>query len=686
MTLLSTSDASVQFGADTLFTGVTFTVAAGDRWGVIGRNGTGKTTLFRLLTGEAQPTGGVVSRQPGVRVSLLEQHRDFGDAKTVWDAAAGAFSELLALERSLEEMAHDLADTSIGQEAHDAVLATYARDLERFQHEDGYTIVSRVDSVLLGMAFDPDEAKQRPLEALSGGERGRLALARQLVSPAEVLLLDEPTNHLDLDTTLWLEKYLLETRRTVMMISHDRAFLSDVVDHILHFEAGTAVPYGSGYSEFVRQRGERHLTQERQFSKQQKSVAAEEDYIRRNIAGQNTAQAKGRRKKLERLPRLSPPPSAEAVMSLRLEAAERGPDRVVIAAHASVNAPGAPDRLLLEDFTATLHRGERVGLIGMNGAGKSTLLHAMVAELPHSGTLRLGSGVRVAVYRQDLAQVPMDRTVYDVINDLRPLWERGMIQGHLGRFGFSGDEVRRRTSTLSGGERARLALAMIMLSHANLLVLDEPTNHLDVETVEALEDAVDAYDGSVLLVSHDRELLRGMTTRVWSLRDERITDFDGSFGEWEEARDARDREKERDAKTKARDAQVAQKHASKHATSKSQNQTVAKRGQPRHVRAGGALTPGAAAADRRADERVQRSAVRKATDDAARLEREIAELETRVATLSAMLADSGAFAGRRSSEAVSKGTELAQARAKLDDSVTRWTAAMEVIQSAAPER
>src|SRR5690606_24473921 len=358
-------------------------------------------------------------------------------------------------------------------------------------------IAPRVDAVLHGLGFDPEEARRRPLAALSGGERGRVALARQLVAPADVYLLDEPTNHLDLETTAWLEAYLRTLDATVLVVSHDRAFLDRVVDHVLHLEAGTAVPYTGGYRAFIVQREERRLSQQRAYDQQQRKIAAEEEYIRRNIAGQNSRQAKGRRTRLARLPRLSPPPGEEAVMSLRFEAAERGGDRVFVAEDVRLTAG---DRVLVEGFTEHVVRGQVIGFVGPNGTGKSTLLRAIVGERPvDGGTLRVGESIRVAYYRQDLAQVPAGRTLFDVVHDLRPQWNRGQVQGHLGRFGFSGDEAARRTDTLSGGETARLALALMMLSGANLLIFDEPTNHLDVESIEALEDAIEAYDGTVLI-------------------------------------------------------------------------------------------------------------------------------------------------------------------------------------------
>jgi ATP-binding cassette subfamily F protein 3 len=636
VTQIALSQVDVEFGATRLLTDVTFTVAAGERWGVVGRNGSGKTTLFRLITGAMEPTRGQVTRVGGLRIAMLEQHRDFGDANTVWEAAAGPFAELLALERSLAEQAHALDDAD--------ALTRYGRDLERFEHEGGYMITPRVDAVLHGLGFDPSEARERPLSALSGGERGRLGLARQLVAPADVLLLDEPTNHLDLETTTWLEQYLTETDETVIVISHDRAFLAAVADHVLHFEGGTAIPYTGGYEAFITQRSERRLAQERSVTKQRKAIANEEDYIRRNIAGQNSKQAKGRRKRLERLPRLSPPVTADDAMALRLEIRERGGDQVLSAERARLTLG---DRVLLGDFTARVMRGDRVGILGPNGAGKSTLLRAMVGERPvDGGALRLGASTSVAHYRQDLAQVPLDRTLYEIINDLRPLWTRGQIQGHLGRFGFSGDEVLRRAESLSGGERARVALAMMMLSGANLLILDEPTNHLDVESIEAIEDAVERYPGTVLLVSHDRALLRAIATRVWVLHESRMTVFDGSFAEWEvvseeRAHAARVAAEEEEALRRVREHRKVERPVS----------------QPKG------------------------SDLRTAQRSAEAAEAKVAVAEAEVARLTAALGDPELYATpagvARSSQL---GSQLDSARRKLDAALEEWTLATENLE------
>ena len=653
MTQIAVSGASVEFGATTLFSDVTFTIAAGERWGVVGRNGTGKTTLFKLMTGAIAPTRGAVSRQTGLSLSLLGQHRDFGDAATVWEAAAGPFAELLALEKSLAEQAHSLADSS-----DEAALSRYGRDLERFEREGGYTIAPRVDAVLQGLGFDAASARNQPLAQLSGGERGRVGLARQLVAPSDILLLDEPTNHLDLETTQWLEGYLKELDRTVVLVSHDRAFLAAVIDHVLHFEGGTATPYVGSYEAFVQQRQERRLSLQRAFDKQQRTIASETDYIARNIAGQNTRQAKGRRKKLERLPRLSAPVGEEGTMALRLEVGERGGDQVAVAENVTLSVPG---RILVERFSGRVMRGDRLGIIGPNGAGKSTLLRALVGErAPDGGQLRVGSSIQVGYYDQQLSSVPLDKSIYDVIADLRPQWERRLVQGHLGRFGFSGDEVQRHAETLSGGERARVALAMLMLTQANLLVLDEPTNHLDVESIEALEDAIEGYEGTVILVSHDRAMLRAIASRVWVLHERHITEFDGSFAEWEVVSE----ERAHAASVRAAEELALRRVAEKKRTARHEERSAA------------------------SDPRRQ---LRQARERTERAEREVAELEAEVNALTAILEDPELYTRAGGVEEANRlGARLDAVRSQLDLALTAWeeeTTSLESLERAmAPSR
>ena len=519
-------------------------------------------------------------------------------------------------------------------------MAKYDRDLERFDREGGYTFTPRVDAVLQGLGFDAEKARTQPLEQLSGGERGRLGLARQLVSAADVLLLDEPTNHLDLETTRWLEDYLRNTDKTVLLISHDRAFLANVVDHVLHLEGGSAVAYTGNYESFVVQREERRLSQRRAYEKQRRVIADEEDYIRRNIAGQNTKQAKGRRKRLNRTPRLSSPTTEEgSALGLRLDVSARGGDQVAIARGVTLGVEG---RTLISDFSATIQRGDVVGFVGPNGSGKSTFLRALMGERELStGELRIGGSVEASYYRQDMAQVPMDRTLYDVISDLRPQWERRMVQGHLARFGFSGDEAQRRADTLSGGERARVALAMMVLGRANFLLLDEPTNHLDIESVEALEDALAEYEGTILLVSHDRAMLEALTSRVWILHERHVTDFPGSFTEWEE----QSREREHAAAVTAAEQESLRRVKEHKTTKRRETQGTENRTALREMR-----------------QRVETS------------EKEVAALEKKIVELTALLEDPELYTTREGTDkSLRAGKQLDEARRKLDKAIEKWT-------------
>lgn len=529
MTLLSCSNIGISFGATELLKDITFTVAEGERWGIIGRNGAGKTSIFGVITGDIQPTVGAVARKPGLRHALLDQHRAFEGATTVWQAGAAAWREVIALEQRIADQATALGE--MGDQCTNEMLEKFGHDQERFADLGGYIYHARVDAVLQGLGFDAEESKTRLVSTLSGGERGRVGLAAQLIAPADLLMLDEPTNHLDLDTTTWLQEWLKECDETVLVVSHDRAFMDAVCTNILHIEAKTSEAYKGNYSQFVPQRAERRLTREREVEKQRAYVKKEEEYIRRNLAGVNSFQAKGKRKRLERLPRLAPPVGDPAAMSLEFKIAERGGDQVVSIDALCVEVPG---RVLVKDFTATLRRNDFIALVGPNGAGKSTFISTMLGDLaPASGQARVGSSITPAWFRQDLADLPLKLSLSDAIQAQRPLWSRGNIQNHLGAFGFTGDEVFREIRTLSGGERARMALALMTLSGANLLVLDEPTNHLDVENIEVLEDALDEFDGTVLLVSHDRAFLRQVATRVWWFNGTRLMDFDGPFDEWE---------------------------------------------------------------------------------------------------------------------------------------------------------
>ncbi|MBK7905661.1 MAG: ABC-F family ATP-binding cassette domain-containing protein [Gemmatimonadetes bacterium] len=642
MTLLSCSNVGISFGATELLKNITFTVAEGERWGIIGRNGAGKTSIFKVITGDLPPTVGSVARRPGLRHALLDQHRAFEGATTVWQAAAAAWREVIALEQRIAEQAIELGE--LGEKVTDEFLERFGHDQERFADLGGYVYHARVDAVLQGLGFDAEESKSRLVSSLSGGERGRVGLAAQLIAPADLLLLDEPTNHLDLDTTTWLQEWLAEANETVIVVSHDRAFLDAICSHILHVEARTSEWYKGNYSQFVPQRAERRLTRERELERQRAYVKKEEEYIRRNLAGVNSFQAKGKRKRLERLPRLAPPPGDPAAMNLRFEPAERGGDQVVSVKDLRVEVPG---RVLVNDFTGVIRRNDFIALVGPNGAGKSSFISTLLGDrAPAAGETRIGGSITPAWFRQDLADLPLRKSLMDAILDQRPLWSRGSVQNHLGAFGFSGDEVFREISSLSGGERARMALALITLSHANLLVLDEPTNHLDVENIEALEDALDEYEGTVLLVSHDRAFLREVATRVWAFDGTRLVDFDGPFVEWEEDR------AHRAARATRADAEAAE-------VKRQQEKERAKKN----------------AASQEGDHAARRARKRAADDAEAAVQRH----EARIAEVEAQLGDADLYDGspEGAKKAAQLDKELARLRKALDQAMAAWAEATE---------
>ena len=530
MTLVRLQDAGKQYGDRWIIRHVDFHVAKGERWGIVGRNGIGKTTLLKLITGEDEPTEGEVWRHPGLRFTHMRQERGEAGTHTIAQAALHPFAALVAMEERLHREAALLEHTDHDSDDGRRLLASYDRHTEEFRRRGGYEMHSRAEATLEGLGF-PADTWGKPLRALSGGELGRLRLAQTLLAEPDVLLLDEPTNHLDLRSTEWLEEYLKSYPGTVMVVSHDRVFLERLADHVLHLEEGTAFAYAGGFESFLEQREARRELQRRQYEQQQAQIARTEDFIRRNLAGQKTKQAKSRRTLLSRMERVAAASEDGRAMALRFGAASRS-GGTVMRIDALTCAFG--QRRLFAPFSAEVSRGERIAVIGPNGCGKSTLMRALAGEPPPcGGSVIPGTGVVRAYYRQDFTHLDEAKTVWQEVSD----GARGTmpeLRGHLGRFLFSGDDIQARVGDLSGGEQARVALAKITLQRANLLLLDEPTNHLDLESREVLEEAIEGYDGTVILISHDRAFLSGTATRVWSWNEGRFEDYPGGFDDWRE--------------------------------------------------------------------------------------------------------------------------------------------------------
>jgi len=479
------ADVYKSYGAQDVLRAVSFQINPGEHVGLVGRNGAGKTTILRLITEEESPDRGEIERLRGLRVGVLAQHVDFSGGMTLIEAALGVFANLLALEskmRSLEQAMTEETGARLDQ-----VMEDYSEAQHAYEHEGGFTYHSRAEAVLLGLGFGRDEF-EKVAANLSGGEKNRLGLARLLLLEPDILLLDEPTNHLDVEAVEWLEDFLAEYRSAYVIISHDRFFLDHTVGRVLDLEFGSVDSYRGNYSTYLEEKAERQEQQQRAFEQQQEMIARTEEFIRRNIAGQKTKQAKSRRTMLQKLDRLESVSSLETT-NFRLKPTSRTGDQVLILDDLSI---GFPTRTLASHLDLTLRRGERLGVIGGNGTGKTTLLRTILGEQrPLGGELRWGSGVKTGYYDQRLSLVDERNSVLEELRTVAPSTvPDGELRGFLGRFLFTGDDVFKTVANLSGGEKGRLALARLIYSNVNVLILDEPTNHLDIASCEALEAAL----------------------------------------------------------------------------------------------------------------------------------------------------------------------------------------------------
>jgi ATP-binding cassette subfamily F protein 3 len=498
MILLSVQAVTKHFGPAPVLDGVTFDVRPGERIGLVGPNGTGKTTLLRILAGYDEADGGAVQRHPSARIGYLDQQPQFPAGKTVWQEALDALGDLLALAREAESVAHRMAVTQ--DEAEHARLGRRFDQLQlELQHRDGYHLDHKIEQVLAGLGLPP-ECFQQDITQLSGGQQNRLLLAILLLQTPDMLLLDEPSNHLDLDATRWLEDYLVETSQTLLVVSHDRYFLDKVTNRTLELFQGTVDDYVGNFSAYQRQKAERLEVQRRTYERQQAEIAKLEDFVRRHHYGQKHAQAEDRRKKLERIERVELPREIVAP-PMFFPPAPRSGDIVVRIQELCKTFR----RTLFADLTCDILRGEKWAVLGPNGCGKTTLLRCLLGEVtPDAGRVTLGAGVKVAYFDQHLQCIDPAQCVVDAIRPSHKELVEGQRRDLLARYGITGEMAFQRVSSLSGGERNRTALAYLATRDANLLVLDEPTNHLDLWARAALEHALRQFTGTVLLVSHDR--------------------------------------------------------------------------------------------------------------------------------------------------------------------------------------
>ena len=508
MILVQLDRVSKAYGANEILTDISWQINDDARVGLIGPNGCGKTTLARLITGEEGPTTGIVSRARSVAVGYLQQEPALAPGSTVRDHVLAADRTLVDMRARLAELEHRIA--ALGDEAGEADLRAYGTLHDQYEHHGGYEYEALCEMVLDRLGLGPAEY-ERPVELLSGGQQSRLELAALLVRRPGLLVLDEPTNHLDIQAIEWLEGFLSSYAGAVIVISHDRAFLDRIVAEVVEIEEHRLVFYPGNYSAYTTQKAERAARREKEYRQQQELIERTEEFIRRNIAGQKTKQAQSRRKMLAKLERLAPPRMQRSVR-LSFPVGRRGGNEVLEVRDLS---KGYNDLRLFDGLSFTIRRSERVGIVGPNGSGKSTLLRLLVGEEePDAGSIRVGTGVDAAYFDQRREGLDLGATVIDEVWSVRPALTVEQIRGYLGSFLFSEDEQFRAVGTLSGGEQSRVALAKLILGQINLLILDEPTNHLDIPSRLALEAALERFEGTLIVVSHDRALLRKLTTRI----------------------------------------------------------------------------------------------------------------------------------------------------------------------------
>ncbi len=529
---------SKSYGPREVLREVTWQHNPGERVGLVGRNGAGKTTLLRIALGREEPDAGELIKANAVRIATVDQELPGDLSESLHDYAAGAFEELHRIEAEMRRLEHAMADGENSPAIHDR----YDGLSHRFENEGGYEMVAEVEKALSGLGFEKT-GFARPLSELSGGQKNRAMLARAILSSPDVLLLDEPTNHLDFNAVEFLEEYLARSRRAYLVVTHDRRFLDRVAEEIVDLENGRLTAYSGGYTAYRRQKAERVLAATRAFEKQQEFIEKEKEYIRRNIAGVNSRQAKGRRTRLARVDRLEKPVEDATSVSFEFDAARLG-GRSFLSAR-RLDAGYEPGIAIVRDVSFELLRGERLAILGENGTGKTTLLKTLAGRLaPLSGNIQTGHDVSIGYYDQELRDLDPSRRTIDAVWDEHPQETEEEMRSYLALFAFRGEEVFSRISDLSGGEKGRLTLAVVMRQRHNLLLLDEPTNHLDLDSREALEESLEDFPGSIVLVSHDRAFIDRLATRVLDLRGGRAIPMDGNYTETAQTRAERRRRPE----------------------------------------------------------------------------------------------------------------------------------------------
>ncbi len=526
------------YGQKDILLDASFHINPGEKIGLVGPNGAGKTTFLKLVLGEVEPDRGEIHRARHVRIGYLPQHVLSLRGKTVMEEVLDVAQEVKWIQEEIEKLNDEISQAS--GEIRERLALRLGQLLERYQHLGGYGLKSRAEKILVGLGFK-EEDFSRPVESLSGGWIMRVALARLLLSDADLLLLDEPTNHLDIEALRWLEGFLQEVEAAVVVVSHDRRFLNKVVSRILEIDGGQLLSYKGNFNNYREEKRRRTEQRWAAYKLQQERLKQLERFIERNRARKDRArQVQSRLKALEKLEIIEPPREPN---ELRLRLPEIQPlPRIPLELHDLWFSYG--ERPVFRGVSLVLEKGERLAVVGPNGSGKSTLLKIMAGELsPQRGLRKVGHGVKIDLFAQDqLQQLNPDKTVLEELMDSVVHPHQGELRNFLALFHFRGDDVFKRVGVLSGGEQARLLLCKVLLGGANLLLLDEPTNHLDISSREALEEALVGFGGTLVLVTHDREMMGRVATRVLEVGGERVQLFLGPYGEFEAHRGKRERD------------------------------------------------------------------------------------------------------------------------------------------------
>ena len=555
MAVLTTRNLGKYFGGQDIFSGLNFSINQGDRIALVGPNGEGKTTLLQILAGLEPPSEGQIHTARDVKIGYLQQHasRVAGHGK-LWEFAVGAFSELQQQEVELFDLEAALA-TTVDQAAHEKLLKKYGEAQARFEHAGGYNYEQTTRQVLTGLGFVPDEYG-KSLSNFSGGEQSRIQLARLLLEQPNLLLLDEPTNHLDLSSVEWLENYLQQWSGAMLVVAHDRYFLDKVATGVYELSFGSIETYKGNFTHYSTQRQDRLDRRQKEYRSQQAFVTKEEAFIEKNLAGQRTREAQGRRKRLNRMERVARPVETKT-LNLDLQTMLRSGDLVLATHDLTVGYPDDVSLFSCPDLE--IRRGNRVALLGPNGSGKTTFVKTILNQMqPQTGEMRFGAGVRTGYFAQTHATLDPDASILDEILNVRNL-PIGDARNYLGAFLFSGDDVFKPIGVLSGGERSRVALAKLTLTGANFLILDEPTNHLDIPSQENLERVLQQYQGTILLVSHDRYFVEALASQIWMLDPVKksVTVIEGTYSDYLALRDAQsDRDNTNQKPTKSKGKRI----------------------------------------------------------------------------------------------------------------------------------